>query len=413
MIMEIENKLKKMTKSEIFQICRKMKCQTGTKREMIRYIMIPLKNKKYKMENRCDECVICYDKKSEKPEKTICGHCFHPDCLKKWTQIKNTCPYCRKRNPTFPFKFNNKTLRKAVMEYAQNKENAIKKYGDISKWNVSNVRNMSFMFSIRYLNEDISKWDVSNVTNMSFMFYATYKFNGDLSEWNVSNVTNMEKMFEDAKSFNGDVSKWNVSNVKNMGNMFSYAKSFNGDLSAWNVSNVTDMTHMFRYSKFNGDISKWDVSNVKKMNGMFIKTDFNGDLSKWNVSNVTKMNSMFRNAKSFNGDLSKWNVSNVTNMREMFKNAKSFNGDLSEWDVSNMTNTRDMFINADSFNTDSFNTGVRDTSKVNPKTTEIQQKLQKMTKSEIEQICRKMKYPMGTKREMIRQLIRPLIRRVK
>ena len=100
----MEKKLRNMTKSEIFQICRKMKCPTGTKREMIRYIMLPLKNKNYKMENTCDECAICLNEVNQgKPDKTTCGHCFHPDCLEKWTEINNTCPMCRRTNPTFPF----------------------------------------------------------------------------------------------------------------------------------------------------------------------------------------------------------------------------------------------------------------------------------------------------------------------
>ena len=45
-------------------------------------------------------------------------------------------------------------------------------------------------------------------------------FNGDLSKWNVSNVRDMEDMFYEARSFNGDLSKWNVSNVTNMGICF-------------------------------------------------------------------------------------------------------------------------------------------------------------------------------------------------
>ena len=43
-------------------------------------------------------------------------------------------------------------------------------------------------------NGDISKWNVSNVTDMSNMFYGS-KFNRDISEWNVSNVNNMQQMF--------------------------------------------------------------------------------------------------------------------------------------------------------------------------------------------------------------------------
>ena len=53
---------------------------------------------------------------------------------------------------------------------------------------------------------------------MAYLF-AGLKFNGDISKWNVSNVRDMENMF-DGSSFNGDISKWDVSKVKNMSNMF-------------------------------------------------------------------------------------------------------------------------------------------------------------------------------------------------
>ena len=211
--------------------------------------------------------------------------------------------------------------------------------GDISKWNVSSVTDMSLMFESSPFNGDISGWDVSKVTDMSRMF-ASSSFNGDISEWNVSNVTDMYSMF-DYSSFNGDISKWNVSRVKDMRYMFS-SSSFNGDISNWNVSNVTDMYSMFSPSFFNGDISEWNVSRVKDMRYMFSSSSFNGDISNWNVSNVKSMRSMF-SSSSFNGDISKWNVSNVKSMRSMFSSS-SFNGDISEWDISSVTNMTGMFF---------------------------------------------------------------------
>ena len=42
--------------------------------------------------------------------------------------------------------------------------------GDISKWNVSKVENMSSMFAHSDFNKDISKWNVSKVEHMSCMF---------------------------------------------------------------------------------------------------------------------------------------------------------------------------------------------------------------------------------------------------
>jgi surface protein len=45
--------------------------------------------------------------------------------------------------------------------------------------------------------------------------FTNSKFNGDISKWNVSNVVDMAWMFR-RSVFTGDISKWNVSNVVNM-----------------------------------------------------------------------------------------------------------------------------------------------------------------------------------------------------
>merc|ERR1712224_487649 len=86
-------------------------------------------------------------------------------------------------------------------------------------------------------NGDLSKWDVSKVTNMGYMFISASSFNADISKWDVSKVTRMESMFFAASSFNRDISKWDVSRVKNMDQMFSLAVSFEQTLCGkWQTS---------------------------------------------------------------------------------------------------------------------------------------------------------------------------------
>jgi surface protein len=66
--------------------------------------------------------------------------------------------------------------------------------------------------------------------------YHRVHFNGDISKWDVSNVEDMSNMFAYSQ-FNGDISNWNTSKVENMGCMFAFSE-FNGDISKWDVSHV-------------------------------------------------------------------------------------------------------------------------------------------------------------------------------
>lgn len=82
---------------------------------------------------------------------------------------------------------------------------------------------MSAAFAHSSFNQDISKWNVSKVKNMedSFMFSD---FNQDISKWNVKNVINMSNIFSDSQ-FNQDISCWNAAKVKSIYNMFENCNS--------------------------------------------------------------------------------------------------------------------------------------------------------------------------------------------
>ena len=278
--------------------------------------------------------------------------------------------------------------------------------GDISKWNVSNVKYMQSMFWGSTFNGDISKWNVSNVTSMNNMFCGSC-FNGDISKWNVSNVTDMSDMFCNSK-FNGNLGRWNVSKVRNLERAFSHS-IVNNSIGKWKLNNRCSIARIFDNATLseNGEAKRWlrkqghriinkskkvggqivaknskhlenlitamtaiygnecdlnviDVSRITCMSALFSNSQFNGDISRWNVSNVKHMQYMFCNSR-FNGDISKWDVSNVIDMSNMFCNSQ-FNGDISEWNVSNVTNMDDMF-KASQFSGD---ISKWDTSKVKP-----------------------------------------------
>ena len=98
-------------------------------------------------------------------------------------------------------------------------------------------------------------------------------FNGDISSWDLSNVKDTSNMFKFSK-FNGDISGWDMSNVTDTAKMF-FGADFQGDISGWDMSNVSVVRHMFggnnRKSRTEYDISrlsKWsfaygtDVSKI-------------------------------------------------------------------------------------------------------------------------------------------------------
>lgn len=125
---------------------------------------------------------------------------------------------------------------------------------------------------------DVSKWDVSNITNMTNLFNGCKYLRslGNLSKWNVSNVKNFINMFNECHDLRsvGNLSKWKTLNAENMDGMFMECMSLRsvGDLSNWKVSKVKDMGWMFFNCvslKSVGDLSKWDISNIKGMVRMF------------------------------------------------------------------------------------------------------------------------------------------------
>ena len=109
-----------------------------------------------------------------------------------------------------------KTLKQHINE-------ALKIGNNLSEWSAYSCKPKTNVELKEIIEERISKEgqecdlndiDTSLIDNMSYLF-AYSRFNGDISRWNVSNVKDMFGMFAYSK-FNGDISDWNVSKVKNI-----------------------------------------------------------------------------------------------------------------------------------------------------------------------------------------------------
>ncbi len=164
-------------------------------------------------------------------------------------------------------------IKEAVNLWCKGPAAAEKKYGHISKWDVSHVTNMSELFaghSKMTFDEDIGAWDVSKVTTMKGMFYRAKAFNQRIGNWDVSKVENMDSMFSEASTFNQPVGAWDVSKAITMEGMFHSASEFNQPIGDWDVSKVKGMSWMFySASKFNQPLGGWDVSKEANMWRMF------------------------------------------------------------------------------------------------------------------------------------------------
>jgi len=177
---------------------------------------------------------------------------------------------------------------------------------------------------------DLTKLCTSLVTDMNRIFREMFTFNEQIENWDVSNVIDMTQMFS-GSSFDHSIEDWDVSNVKYMDWMF-YLSNFNKPIGNWDTGNVVSMRSMFSGSNFNLPIESWDVSNVQNMLNMFRNTDFDQPIGNWDVGNVNNMTQMFGNS-NFNQPLNDWDVSNVSKMEWMF-DMTPFNQDISNWCVS-------------------------------------------------------------------------------
>ena len=166
--------------------------------------------------------------------------------------------------------------------------------GDLSKWDTSNVTDMTYMFAVMSLQTDLSfvnGWKTGMVTDMSYMFAKDEKLQKlDLSNWDVSSVGLKETeqnysfgaMFsgDTALTSVGDISHWRTDNVHDTRQMFYGTTSLkNIDLSGWNTGKLQIAEGMFRNSGAQYiNLDHWDFSNIKRLDDYgFVKAQ--GELS--------------------------------------------------------------------------------------------------------------------------------------
>ena len=275
---------------------------------------------------------------------------------------------------------------------------------NLINWNVSQVKNMSFIFlNCRQL-ESISgleTWDTSNVEDMTGVFNININVRdfSPIKNWNVNKVKYMQRMFATCFSVEEiDLSNWETHSLENISRMFAQSwiaidgqsttggvlkriklsKKFDTSkvtdmsllvynnrviedysfLKYLNTSNVENMMHIF-YSN-NGltnteYLKDWDVSKVTNMNGLFVGTknltSLEG-LKNWNTSSVKDLSYLFRSCKSLTNldGMENWNVSNVLTFDYMLDGVNSLSdaSSINNWNISPSATYTRMFTNTQS-----------------------------------------------------------------
>lgn len=136
-------------------------------------------------------------------------------------------------------------------------------------YDLSNITDVSYMFSGCENLKSIPQLDTSNSTNMKYMFSHCENLQ-KVPELDTSNVTNMERMFYDCPYLKS-IPQLDTSNVTNMSNMFGYCISLT-TIPQLDTSKVTNMGWMFASSYNLQSLPTFDVSNVTNMDEMFRNT---------------------------------------------------------------------------------------------------------------------------------------------
>ena len=145
---------------------------------------------------------------------------------------------------------------------------------DFSKFDTSNVENMSGMFRLCTITSlDLSNFDTSSVKDMSGMFYGSGLISLNLNNFDTSKVTTMSYMFYECKALTElYVDNFNTLLVKDMGHMFQVCNSLKFlNLNSFLTPSLEEMGNMFQTcsSLISLNIDNFDTSKVINMGALF------------------------------------------------------------------------------------------------------------------------------------------------
>lgn len=213
---------------------------------------------------------------------------------------------------------NSSDVLKAFSLFSNSK---IKSLGNIDKFDVTNVTEMTKLFNgctnLESL-DGLENWNIKNVTEMSGIFEDCNKLTNlnALQDWDTSKVLYMDSVFKNCtnlKDIQG-LRQWNVSTARFMSDVFSGCESLESidALSTWDTSKAAFMENMFLNCKSLKNITplaNWKTDTLKNVKHMF-----SGCTS---LTGINKLNTMPDNTSNT------WNTKSLIFLQSMFESAGS------------------------------------------------------------------------------------------
>ncbi|WP_434335547.1 BspA family leucine-rich repeat surface protein [Mycoplasma leachii] len=150
-------------------------------------------------------------------------------------------------------------LKNLSYAFKNNQNQTIK---NLEKWNLDFVENIEGIFLESYINMNLNNWKTSNVKNMKKAFYGSSFCCGDISKWDTSEVIDMSEMFSNIRhTIKLDLSTKRTSKTGHH-DFDRRQNSYQIKWTAWDVSKVKTMKNMFAGSWFSGSLDTWNVVGI-------------------------------------------------------------------------------------------------------------------------------------------------------
>lgn len=198
----------------------------------------------------------------------------------------------------------------------------------LNSWTFENIKSLIFIIrNCKSISQDdidtIIGWNMNTITSLKGLMSGTSITQFDVSNWNISNVTDVSYMFSECFNLISiigieDFISNSINDISHMFNRCSSLLSLN--ISNWNTSNVKDLSY-FCYncsSLENINISNWDTSNIISFYNSFNNCGFTTlDLSGWNFESAKSLQNMLSNCRNLTELKINTNYNNIEVMQDM------------------------------------------------------------------------------------------------